>query len=136
VVPEDLAQELLARAKADPTLVDRNRCARSVFPTPGVDAPFSICDVAIRGGDVMINPRLELRFPLTSSFLRAASSSTRGNVWTKESELIRPWELRYGLGAGIRFATPIGPIALDYGFNLGRRPWEDIGAFHFSIGLF
>jgi outer membrane translocation and assembly module TamA len=30
----------------------------------------------------------------------------------------------------------VGPVALDYGFNLLRRSWEDRGAFHFSIGLF
>ena len=30
----------------------------------------------------------------------------------------------------------IRPLALDYGVNLIRRPWEDFGAFHFSIGLF
>ena len=40
------------------------------------------------------------------------------------------------VGAGIRLVTAIGPLALDYGFNLTRRPWEDLGAFHFSIGLF
>ena len=46
-------------------------------------------------------------------------------------------QLRYALGAGLRIATPIGPIALDYGINLDRRAtWEDFGAFHFSIGLF
>ena len=44
--------------------------------------------------------------------------------------------LRYALGAGLRIGTPIGPLAFDYGFNLIRRPWEDVGAFHFSIGLF
>ena len=33
-------------------------------------------------------------------------------------------------------ATPIGPIAFDYGFNLERYRWEDVGAPNFSIGLF
>ncbi len=132
MVPEDTAEDLLALS--DETLRDPNRCTRSVFPTPGEQLPLSICSVPIRGGDVMLNPRLELRFPLTTSF-QGGIFLDGGNVWTKVSEL-RPWVLRYGLGAGIRFATPIGPIALDYGFNVGRRPWEDIGAFHFSIGLF
>jgi outer membrane protein insertion porin family len=34
----------------------------------------------------------------------------------------------YGVGAGIRVTTPIGPIRLDYGF--GREG----GRAHFSIG--
>ncbi|MEO7327766.1 MAG: BamA/TamA family outer membrane protein, partial [Minicystis sp.] len=132
MVPQDTAEDLLALE--DRNLRDPNRCTRSVFPTPGEKLPLSICSVPIRGGDVSINPRLELRFPLTSSFQGGLFLDT-GNVWTQVS-LFRPWVLRYGLGAGIRFATPIGPIALDYGFNLTRRAWEDIGAFHFSIGLF
>jgi len=33
-------------------------------------------------------------------------------------------------------ATPIGPVALDYGSKLIRYDWEDLGALHFSIGLF
>ena len=56
--------------------------------------------------------------------------------------------LRYATGTGIRVGTPIGPLVFDYGFNIARvldaidptrtkqRYWEDIGAFHFSIGLF
>jgi outer membrane protein assembly factor BamA len=45
-------------------------------------------------------------------------------------------KLRYTAGAGLRLATPIGPVALDYGVKLVRREWEDVGALHFSIGLF
>jgi outer membrane translocation and assembly module TamA len=44
--------------------------------------------------------------------------------------------LRYTAGAGVRVSTPVGPLALDYGINLDRRPNEDFGAVHFSIGLF
>ena len=59
-----------------------------------------------------------------------------------------PFDLRYAVGTGLRIATPIGPLVFDYGFNVDRvlddlfpkrdnqRFWEDIGAFHFSIGLF
>ena len=58
-----------------------------------------------------------------------------GNVWVDPLRL-NPFSLRYAGGSGIRVATPVGPIALDYGVNLNRRAWEDFGAFHFSIGLF
>jgi outer membrane translocation and assembly module TamA len=56
-------------------------------------------------------------------------------VW-RDSRFFSPSTLRYASGAGLRLGTPIGPLALDYGVNLVRRPWEDFGAFHFSIGLF
>jgi len=37
-----------------------------------------------------------------------------------------------------RLSTPVGPIALDWGFNLARRRAlnERSSALHFSIGLF
>jgi len=59
------------------------------------------------------------------------------------------FQLRYATGSGVRIGTPIGPLVFDYGFNVERvldaldlrrverpRYWEDIGAFHFGIGLF
>jgi outer membrane translocation and assembly module TamA len=60
-----------------------------------------------------------------------------GNVWLDPTQLKLDKDfLRYGLGAGLHYPTPIGDVAVDYGFNLNRRPWEDHGAVHFSIGLF
>jgi outer membrane protein assembly factor BamA len=126
LVPEDIAQKLL-----DPS------------------AQLNIDQVVIRGGDVFINPRLELRIPLTDS-IETALFFDAGNLWTdpnalKLADLAR---LRYATGTGIRVGTPIGPLVFDYGFNIERvldaiepdrprqRYWEDIGAFHFSIGLF
>jgi outer membrane protein insertion porin family len=43
--------------------------------------------------------------------------------------------MRYGIGAGLRYKLPIGPIRLDYGVNPNPREHEDIGAFHFSFGF-
>ncbi|HVK67748.1 MAG TPA: BamA/TamA family outer membrane protein, partial [Polyangium sp.] len=84
-------------------------------------------------GDLSINPRLELRVPVTDLF-QAGFFLDTGNLWKEPTAL--DFTLRYALGAGLRITTPIGPLALDYGFNMNRRQWEDIGAFHFSIGLF
>jgi outer membrane protein insertion porin family len=43
--------------------------------------------------------------------------------------------MRYGVGAGIRYRLPVGPLRLDYGFNPSRRAGESTGAFHFSFGF-
>ena len=43
-------------------------------------------------------------------------------------------DLRYGPGAGIRWQSPFGPIRVDYGFNIDRRPGEAPGAVQFSVG--
>ncbi|MDQ3415346.1 MAG: BamA/TamA family outer membrane protein, partial [Verrucomicrobiota bacterium] len=44
-------------------------------------------------------------------------------------------DLRYGVGVGLRYNLPIGPIRLDYGVNPSPRQDEAFGAFHFSIGF-
>lgn len=111
LVPEDIAQNIL-----DP------------------NNPLTINEVTIRGGDVSINPRTELRIPISGTW-QTALFVDAGNLWL-DAQRVDPTVLRYAAGSGLRAATPIGPLALDYGINLDRRPWEDFGAFHFSIGLF
>lgn len=92
----------------------------------------------IRGGNLMINERLELRIPLVGS-LETALFTDIGNLWIDPTY---PFDkgripLRAAAGSGIRLQTPVGPLALDYGINLTRHlPYEDFGAFNFAIGLF
>lgn len=118
LVPQDIADKLDADASKPATDTTR----------------LTIDKVAIRGGDVYFNPRTELRIPVYGA-LETALFVDAGNVWVDPARL-NPFSLRYAGGSGIRVATPVGPIALDYGVNLNRRAWEDFGAFHFSIGLF
>ena len=46
--------------------------------------------------------------------------------------------LRYGVGFGLRFASPVGPVAIDIGFNPSPIPLrnEDWFEFHPSFGAF
>lgn len=114
VIPEDLASRL---------------------SVDGEDGALTARQVVTRGGDMVINPRIELRIPLTTLFQTALFLDT-GNVW-RDIHNVQPWRLRYSAGTGLRVSTPIGPLAFDYGFRLDRRFYEsDIGAFHFSVGLF
>jgi outer membrane protein insertion porin family len=43
-------------------------------------------------------------------------------------------KLRYGAGAGVSWASPFGPLRVDYGVKLDRKAGEDFGAFNFSVG--
>lgn len=118
LVPQDLADQLAAnqqKAASDPT-------------------KLTIDKIAIRGGDLSVNPRGELRVPLRGAAFTAFFVDA-GNLWVDPTR-VEPLRLRYAGGTGLRLATPIGPLAFDYGINLMRRPWEDFGAFHFSVGLF
>jgi outer membrane translocation and assembly module TamA len=92
-------------------------------------------DIPISGGDVLINPRVELRIPIVGIWQTGIFLDT-GNLWADSSEVLDNFRLRYSAGAGLRVSTPVGPLALDYGVNLDPRPNEGFGAFHFSIGLF
>jgi outer membrane protein insertion porin family len=92
-------------------------------------------EIPISGGDVLINPRAELRIPVVGIWQTGVFLDT-GNLWADSNEVFDTFQLRYSAGLGLRVSTPVGPLALDYGVNLDRRPQEDFGAFHFSIGLF
>jgi outer membrane protein insertion porin family len=111
---------------------------------PGSD--LTIDKVVLRGGDVFWNPRAELRIPLGGA-LETALFLDSGNVWSTAAHF-DAFALRYTIGTGIRYQTPVGPLVFDYGFNVDRvmdalfpdrpnqRTWEALGAFHFSIGYF
>jgi outer membrane protein assembly factor BamA len=92
--------------------------------------------VPLRGGNFMVNPRFELRFPLRSP-LDAALFTDIGNLWNDPADVFTPtFVLRADVGLGLRVQTPVGPLVFDYGFNVTRKSYEDLGAFHFAIGLF
>jgi outer membrane protein insertion porin family len=94
------------------------------------------CLIPLRGGNLMINPRVELRFPLYNT-LDGAVFADFGNLWVNPTYIYdHAIVLRADIGPGIRWQTPVGPLVFDYGVNLTKRSYEDFGAFHFAIGLF
>ena len=95
----------------------------------------SNCLIPLRGGNFMVNPRFELRFPIRAP-LNAAVFADFGNLYLDPADAVTDFRLRADVGAGIRVDTPVGPLVFDYGINVTRRPFEDFGAFHFAIGLF
>jgi outer membrane protein assembly complex protein YaeT len=47
-----------------------------------------------------------------------------------------PWdEVLYSVGGGLRWRTLIGPMRLEYGYNLHRRSHDPAGTLHFSLGF-
>jgi outer membrane protein assembly factor BamA len=119
VIPEDQARLIReSRADADPM--------NDIGPA----------DI-VRTGDAFYLLRAELRFPLAGELYGGVFADV-GNVWAnvESFDLFVP---RWNAGVGLRIATPVGPIALDYGFNLDPRPdllEPDLGSFHLSFGLF
>jgi outer membrane protein assembly factor BamA len=94
------------------------------------------CLIPLRGGNLMINPRAELRFPVYGA-IDGTVFADFGNLWLDPSYITdHPITLRADVGPGVRLQTPVGPLVFDYGINVKRRTYEDFGAFHFAIGLF
>jgi outer membrane protein assembly complex protein YaeT len=112
---------------------------------------------SVRGwGRYEISPLSESGLPLGGNTLFAFSSEVRatlagnlggvlfldgGNVW-EQGWSIHFDDLRYAVGPGLRYRTPVGPIRFDFGYQLNpipglvvngepeKRHWR----IHFSIG--
>jgi outer membrane protein insertion porin family/translocation and assembly module TamA len=92
------------------------------------------------GGHTFTNFSAEVRVPIWGK-LGGVVFFDGGNVWTD------PWDfnfndMRYDVGPGLRYNTPIGPIRADLGFQLNPidgllvngKPEPRQFRFHFSIG--
>jgi outer membrane protein assembly complex protein YaeT len=44
-------------------------------------------------------------------------------------------EAVYSAGGGIRWKSIVGPVRLEYGYNLNRRTGDPVGTLHFSLGF-
>lgn len=88
------------------------------------------------GGDAYTIFNAEYQFPLLPSVadLKGAVFFDAGNLRTRAQDLGFSDE-RYGIGLGIRYNLPIGPLRLDYGVNPNPRRNENNGAFNFSFGF-
>ncbi len=86
------------------------------------------------GGEKMMNYNLEFRFPLLKSQgVTGLVFFDAGNVWREEQDFDFG-DLRTSVGGGIRWYSPVGPLRVEYGFNLDPRPGEDSGKFEFAVG--
>ncbi|HEY2091725.1 MAG TPA: outer membrane protein assembly factor BamA [Thermoanaerobaculia bacterium] len=88
-------------------------------------------NVAPIGGNSMFITNLEYRFPIFSS-LGGAVFTDVGNVFPRT--VIHFNDLRYGVGTGIRYLSPVGPLRFDVGYKLHRRDYEKPFAFFVTLG--
>lgn len=102
------------------------------------------------GGDVFFSYNVELRQPLTrKGDVELIVFHDGGNVYLLRGE-DRPEQdrgldpvIRTSVGLGVRVRTPVGPVRLDGGVQLGPHspffhpalgPWWEGAAIHFSVG--
>jgi outer membrane protein insertion porin family len=84
------------------------------------------------GGDKELLLSTELLIPVFPRF-RIALFFDAGNAYGFGTDF-DPTDLRYTIGAGVRFFSPLGPLRLEYGYNLDRKPGEKVGQIVFSVG--
>ena len=92
------------------------------------------------GGNSMIAFSSEARYSLRGSF-GAVLFIDGGNVWEGDWQY-KLGELRYAIGPGLRYQTPVGPIRFDVGYQLNPIPGLLVNGepqarqwrIHFSIG--
>ncbi|HEY8903462.1 MAG TPA: outer membrane protein assembly factor BamA [Chthoniobacterales bacterium] len=76
---------------------------------------------------------IEYTFPIYGD-LQGAVFTDAGNVVSRAANF-GVEDMRYAVGAGLRYNLPIGALRLDYGLNPDPKPGEAQGAFHFAIGV-
>jgi outer membrane translocation and assembly module TamA len=92
------------------------------------------------GGNSMVALSGELRAMLRGNF-GGVLFADGGNVWA-ESMGFKLGELRYAVGPGLRYQTPVGPIRFDVGYQINPIPDLLVNGspqkrrfrIHFSIG--
>jgi outer membrane protein insertion porin family len=88
------------------------------------------------GGNSELLGTVEYVIPLFFG-IKAAVFYDVGQVWGPDLSLgtkIDLSDLRHGMGAGLRWNSPFGPIRVDYGIKLDQRKGESFGNFNFSAG--
>lgn len=101
------------------------------------------------GGRALLNFNIELRQEL-DGLLKGFGVATfldGGQVW-RELSSVDPTNIQFGIGAGLRYESPIGPIRIDVGYKVNptsqdlrqfeggidNGSWQDRWGLHFSIG--
>ncbi|MEX2273808.1 MAG: BamA/TamA family outer membrane protein [Vicinamibacterales bacterium] len=94
------------------------------------------------GGFTSLEAMVEVRFPVTTN-IGGVLFGDGGNVWPGRYDF-NPADMKYDIGAGVRYRTPVGPLRFDVAWQLTKieglviegdpknnnRRWR----LHFSVG--
>lgn len=100
----------------------------------GTISPYDPSTGDYLGGTKMMYYNLEYRFPLFKEqgvdgifFFDAGNVFSQSQSWTFN-------HIRRSVGLGIRWFSPIGPVIVEWGYNLAPYPWERHAVADFTMG--
>jgi outer membrane protein assembly factor BamA len=128
LIAEDQRQSYRQQVNDCKALATRIGCTKAAITL------LSRNEILSQGGELFMLGKVELRFPAIGPFDMGLVFEA-GNLWLEAPTAV---SLRPVTGAGLRYLTPIGPLALDFGINLAPDNLVNEPAFnvHFNIGLF
>lgn len=95
------------------------------------------------GGKFMSVLNIEYKFPIVAekgrTILQGAFFYDIGGTWADAGDVEFSMgtgvnNFRSGVGFGIRFATPVFPLRLDWGYGLNHKEGDALQQFYFTIG--
>lgn len=87
------------------------------------------------GGNKAAYFNAEYLFPIFKELgLKGVLFYDLGNAWSEDEDYLT--DLRSSVGGGIRWFSPMGPLRLEWGYNLDPKEAEPQSDFQFSIGRF
>lgn len=84
------------------------------------------------GGNGLLIANLDYRFPIAGP-IGGTLFGDFGNLWG-DWRNIDVAEGKFGVGTGVRYSSPIGPIRVEVGYKLDPLPGEDDWVLLFSVG--
>jgi outer membrane protein insertion porin family len=93
---------------------------------------WAVDSVDYEGGNGLLLGSAEIRFDVGRSIALAAFTDS-GNVYPVVSDMGLD-DLLYSVGLGLRYKTAVGPLRVDWGYKLNRRPGEKPHELHFTVG--
>jgi outer membrane protein insertion porin family len=100
--------------------------------TAGPLAPSSTGGLLPTGGNALLVGSAEVRID-TGGHFQVALFTDLGNVYPLVSEMSLS-DILYTAGVGLRYKSPFGPLRVDYGYKLNRRPGDSPGHVHITVG--
>lgn len=89
---------------------------------------------SVIGGTKELIFNLEYIFPIVSELkLKGVVFADAGNSYDQDEPI---GTLRYTSGLGFRWISPIGPIRIEWGYNINKKPGEGSSKVEFTFGTF